>query len=155
MVITVRADRKERLKDPVVYFSKHQNHTHSLHSIRQIIVDGRVVRTPGMRVNFKNGRAEVYDPDVVAEMDKCLEQPKWAGIMFRAPGKQEIARAAEVGKKIEEARKKIIADSGPPKAAPAAGGETFKKFLEKQKAASKPNVVKGARSIANFGAQPT
>jgi hypothetical protein len=75
--------------------------------------------------------------------------------MFRGPDKHEIARAAEVGAKIAAARKKIIAESGSPKAAPAAGGETFKKFLEKQKAASKPNVVKGARSIADFGAQPT
>ena len=155
MVVTVVPKRKERLKEPVVYFSKQQNHTHSLQSIRQIIVDGRVVRTPGMRVDFKGGRAAVYDPDVVEAMDKCLEHPKWAGMMFRAPGKEEIARAAEVGKKIEDARKKIIEESGSPKAAPAAGGETFKKFLEKQKAASKPNVVKGARSIANFGAQPT
>ena len=155
MVITVNPGQKERLKEPVVYYSKQQNHTHSLRSIRQIIVDGRVVRQPGMRVDFKNGMATVYDPEVVAEMDRCLEQPKWAGMMFRAPGKEEIARAADVGKKIEDARKRIIEESGSPKAAPAAGGETFKKFLEKQKAAPKPPTVKGRRSIGDFGAQPT
>lgn len=162
MVITVRPERKERLKEPVVYFSKQKRHTHSLRSTRQIIVEGRVVRESGMKVEFKDGRAVVYDPEVVKEMDRCLEQPKWARIMFRGPDKKEIERAAVVGAKIAAARKKIIEEEGSPVAKPAAGGSTFKDFLEKQKAApdstSKPataGVVTGRRGVANFGAQPT
>ena len=155
MVITVRPERKERLKEPVVYFSKQKRHGHSLQSTRRVVIDGHVVKEGGTRIEFKNGRAVVYDPDVGEAMDKCLEHPKWASLMFRGPDKKEIARAAGVGEKIAAARKKIIAEEGPPVAKPAAGGSTFKDFLEKQKAASKPNVVKGARSVADFGAQPT
>ena len=158
MVITVRPERKERLKEPVVYFSKQKRHTHSLRSTRQIIVDGRVVKERGMRVEFKDGRAVVYDPEVVKEMDRCLEHPKWASLMFRGPDKEEIARAARVGEKIAIARKKIIAEEGSPVAKPAAGGESFTAFREKHKATPKPaaaGVVTGRRGVANFGAQPT
>lgn len=156
MVIYDANSDVKMLDAPVVYFSKFKNHTHSLRNSTQIIVDGRVVKRPGVRMEFKDHRASTKDPRIVEMMDKeVLTNKKWSAIMYKAPSEKEMERAKTVTRKLMEARKKIIEEMGDevPQAEVGQTPKNFQEFLKKERAAlekAKSRLVTGRRSVGNL-----
>lgn len=121
---------KELLDEPVVYFSKWRNHVHTVRNPREIVIDGKVVKIPGVRLKFTNNKATVRDVETLELMEEQLNDPKVARIIHRSPSSSEIKRSIEVAKEIEAAKKKIIEKHGPPTPKPS---ESFADYLKKTK----------------------
>jgi hypothetical protein len=145
----------------VTYFSKFKNHTHSLRNATEIIVDGRVVKRPGIRATFRDHRFSTNDPRIVEIMDnEVLTQKKWASIMYKAPSAQELDRARKVAAKLAEAKKKIIEEMGDevPQAEIGQTPKNFQEFLKRERAhleKEKSRLIQGRRSVGNLTGRTT
>ena len=155
------ADDFKPLKEPVTYFSKFKNHTHTIRSTSTVIIDGKAVKRSPLHLEFKDNRAVTKDPRIVEAMDNdILTETKWSSIMYKAPTREEQERAKKVAAKLAEARKKILEEMGDEVPKPEMGSrpKDFKEFLVKEKAAvekSKSNLVQGRRSVGDLSGRTT
>lgn len=155
------AEDVKYLKEPVIYFSKYKNHTHTIRSTSTIIIDGKTVKRPPLHLVFKDNKATTKDPRVVEIMDNdILTQKKWSSIMYKAPTREEQERAKKVSAKLADARKKILAEMGDDIAKPEVGArpKSFKDFLSKEEKAlekSEQKLVQGRRSVGDLSGRTT
>ncbi len=157
----ILADDFTPLKEPVTYFSKYGTHTHTVRTSSEIIIDGKIVKRPSLKIVFTNHKCVTRDPRIVEAMDnEILIYKKWSNIMYKAPTREEQERAKKVAKKLADARRKILEEMGSEVPKPEVGkrpdkkeGE-FKKFLEKEEQSiksAKERLVTGRRSVGDAG----
>jgi hypothetical protein len=135
-------EEKKFLDEPVTFLSKFDSHTHTLRARRKVIIDGHMVVDPGVRIHFKNGKFTTRDAEIVRLMEHALTYYSIGKIIRRAPSYAEYQRAANAGKEIEDAKRKVIEKFGDTK---PKDSESFAHMLEKKKAET--NVITGIRGV--------
>lgn len=141
----------------MTYFSKFKTHTHTVRTASQMVIDGKTVTRPPLKIQFNDHKATTRDPRVVDAMDNdVLTVKKWSTIMYKAPTREEQERAKKVAVKLAEARKKILAEMGDsiPKPEKGERPKNFQEFLKREETAvknSKDRLVQGRRSVGDLG----
>ena len=137
-----------KTREEVTYLSTKKSFIIRLRPIRRLFVNKQMVREPGLRATWINGRLVTSNPEVIGSLDALLTGPsgmKWRRRFQRAPSQtivRKMAEAANVGKQKEtEVLDKTLNTSEKQEMS------SFHDFIKKQKQTKKPTVsMTGTRS---------
>jgi hypothetical protein len=143
----------KELDEPVRYMSEKLGLSITLRMPRRIIVDGRDVRTPGLRAKFEHGEFITWKKDVANIMDGLLtgrNARRWNRIFQRAPSEREMQIMSDVAKRADAAKKAALADIIKREPDTVKKYQSFSEFQKRRKvrlAAEEGNQTVGMRSL--------
>jgi len=97
--------------EEVTYLSTKKNFTLRLRPIRRLFVNKQMVREPGLRAQWVNGRLVTNNPDIIEALDRLLVGPsgmKWRRRFQRAPSQTIVRKMAEAAKVAHKKEAEIL-----------------------------------------------